>query len=183
MDIRIARRYATALLQTAKAQQSVTEAEQDLEAITGILEAKPELREVIESPQVPREKKLVLIDTLFADRARPVTLRLLRMLIQKGRERELRAVHMEFVRLREEMDGLLRISISSAVPLNEAESKGIVDRISKQTGKRVLPEVSVDSSLIGGVRVQYGNSVLDGSVSGALKRMKERLVLDVLKQA
>jgi F-type H+-transporting ATPase subunit delta len=183
MDVRVARRYALALLQAAKAQQTVAEAEQDLVSISGILESRPDLREILESPKVPRDKKLDLVDKLFADRARPITLRLLRLLIEKGREREFSAVHQEFVRLREEADGVLRISITSAVPLKDAEQKGIVDLIAKQTNKRVLCEVEVDPSLMGGVRVQYGNSVLDGSVSGALKRLRERLYIDVLKQA
>ena len=72
---------------------------------------------------------------------------------------------------------------TSAVPLKDSETKGIVDLIAKQTGKKIIAESDVEPKLMGGVRVQYGNSVLDGSVSGALKRLKERLYFDVLKQA
>jgi F-type H+-transporting ATPase subunit delta len=183
MDLRVARRYARALFEAARNQDSIREADEDLDAIKGILESKPELKEFLESPKVAREKKLDMVDKLFADRARPVTMRLLRLLVTKRRERELSAVREEFLRLKEEAAGTLRISITSALPLSEEQKGAIVSRIALQTGKTVLPQTHVDSSLIGGVRVQYGYSVLDGSVSGALKRLKERLYIDVLKQA
>jgi F-type H+-transporting ATPase subunit delta len=183
MDLRVARRYAQALLAAAQTQQSTAEVEQDLDAIARILEAKPEFREVIESPTVPRNKKLELIDKVFSDRARPITMRFLRLLVQKRREDSIFLVRNEFVLLREASQGILRIEIVSAVPLGQSEADGIVQRIAQQTGKRIIPELSVDPSLVGGVTVRYGNSMLDGSVSGALKRLRERLYIDVLKQA
>lgn len=183
MDIRVARRYAKALFEAARRHDSMREAEEDLAAIGRILVAKPELRDFLESPKVPREKKLDMVDKLFSDRARPITMRLLRLLVTKGRERELEAVHDEFNRLKEDAEGILRIEITSAVPLTEEQMSAIVNRVASKTGKKVQAVRHVEPSLIGGVRVQYGFSVLDGSVSGALKRLRERLYIDVLKQA
>lgn len=183
MDISAARRYARALHEAAKSQQSVVEVGEDLQAISQILEAKSQFKEILNSPEVDRNRKLDLVDKVFADRARPLTMRLLRLLIEKNRQRELPAVQNEFVRLQEEAAGILRVTITSAIPLQQNQVDEIIERVSRQTGKRVIPKMHVDPSLIGGVMVQYGNSILDGSVSGALNRLKERLYIDVLKQA
>lgn len=183
MDIRIARRYAQAIFQAAKSQNSVLEAEQDLVAVSSIIESREDLRAFLESPETPRSQKLEMVDKLFADRARPITLRLLRMMIEKRRETAIPAVREEYIRLREESAGILRITITSAMALTEQEVGGIVSRIASQTKKTVLPQTKVDSKLLGGVAVQYGNSVLDGSVEGALRRLKDRLFIDLLKQA
>ncbi len=183
MDFRAAGRYAKALLSAAKAEGSVHEAEDDLQAITSILEAKPEFRETLESPTVTKDKKLALIDRVFSDRARPITMRLLRLLIKKNREDEISVLYREFVRLREESEGVLHLTIRSAIQLSEDEVKRIVNKIESQTGKRCAVDVEIDPNLIGGVVAQYGDYVLDGSVKGALRRLKEKLYVDVLKQA
>jgi F-type H+-transporting ATPase subunit delta len=178
----VARRYAAAAYQVAKQQGSVQELQEDLDAIVRLLEAREDLREAIESPKVDRERKLKLIDSLFSDRARPVTLRLLRLLVQKRREEELPLIRDAYQRIREEDQGILRIRIRSASPLSDEYVERIEDRIADQTKKRVLSETEVDASLIGGVTVQYGDYVLDGSIRGHLKRLRERLHYDILKQ-
>lgn len=182
MDARAALRYARALLVAAQNSGVVKEVEEDLEAIVNILDAKPEFRQTLESPKVPREAKLRLIDRVFADRARPLTVRLLRMLVEKNRERELGLIAQKFVSLREEADGILRVHIASALQIPQDQIDKIVDKIESQTGKRVVYEFEIDPTKIGGITVQYGDNVLDGSVSGALRRLREHLFIDVLKQ-
>jgi F-type H+-transporting ATPase subunit delta len=83
----------------------------------------------------------------------------------------------------EDAQGIMRAFITSAVKLSDSEVERITQRISQQTGKQVIAETHVDPSVIGGVSVQYGNSVLDGTVFGALKRLEEKFQIDVLKQA
>jgi len=178
----VARRYAAAAYQVAKRHNSVQEVQDDLDAIVQLLEAREDLREVIESPKIDRERKLKLIGSLFSDRARPITLRLLRLLVEKRREEELTLIRDAYQRIREEDQSILRIRIRSASSLSGDSVQRIADRIAEQTNMRVLPEAGVDPNLIGGVTVQYGDYVLDGSVQGHLKRLRERLYYDILKQ-
>lgn len=183
MDARAANRYARALLAAAQQTNSVREAEEDLGAICRILDARPELRETLESPRVPRERKRELVDRLFADRARPITMRLLRLLIDKKRESEIKLIYRDYVRLRQDLEGILHVTLTSAVPLTQDEIARIVKRLETQTGKKIAYVVDVDSTLMGGVRIQYGDTQQDGTVAGALRRLREHLLIDVLKQA
>lgn len=182
MELGVARRYARALLVAAKQQQSVIEAQQDLDAIVQILQAKPELKEFLESPEQARDRKRATIDKLFADRARPITLQLLRLLIEKRRENILQLIRDEYQRLREQEEGILRIKISSAQQLDEKQKQALIERIEQETKRKVIAETEVDPKLIGGVTIRYGDFLLDGSIAGALKRLRERLYIDVLKQ-
>ena len=183
MDLRVARRYALALFSAAKETNAVEETAQDLNAIDKVLAANAEAKSFLESPEVDRSAKLQFVDNVFSDRARPLTMRLLRLLIEKNRQRELPGIQREFKSAMENSQGLMRAIITSAVKLSDSEVQRITDRISRQTGKNVIAETEVDPSVIGGVSVQYGNSVLDGTVSGALKRLEEKFQIDVLKQA
>lgn len=182
MNPQVARRYAAAAYQVAKRHNSVQEVQDDLNAIVQLLNSKEDLREVIESPKIDRERKLALIQSLFSDRARPITLRLLRLLVVKRREEELSLIRDAYQRIREEDQGILRITIRSASPLSDDHVRRISDRIAEQTKKHVLAETEVAPSLIGGVSVQYGDYVLDGSLLGHLRRLRERLYYDILKQ-
>jgi F-type H+-transporting ATPase subunit delta len=183
MDLRVARRYALALFSAAKETNAVDETAQDLEAIAVVLKGNKEAKEFLESPEVDRNAKLQFVDKVFSDRARPLTMRLLRLLIERNRQKELPGIQWEYQLAMEDSKGILRAFITSAVKLSDAEFERITQRISRQTGKQVLAEAEVDPSVIGGVAVQYGNSVLDGTVSGALKRLEEKFQIDVLKQA
>ncbi|HWP31332.1 MAG TPA: F0F1 ATP synthase subunit delta [Fimbriimonadales bacterium] len=182
MDPRAAHRYARALFSAARQTNTVREAEEDLEAICKILEAKPDFKKTLEAPKISREQKLKLVDRVFADRARPLTMRLLRLLIEKHREQEIPLIYKDYVRLREESEGILRVIISSAKPISDNELRKLIAALEKRTGKSILYETVVDPKLIGGVAVRYGDDVLDGTVQGALRRLKEHLYYDVLKQ-
>jgi F-type H+-transporting ATPase subunit delta len=182
VELGVARRYARALLVAAKKQQSVIEAQQDLDAIVQILEAKPELKEFLESPKQARDQKREMIDKLFADKARPITLQLMRLLIEKRRENIFQLIRDEYQRLREHEEGILRIRISSAQPLDENQKQSLIKRIEQETKRKVIAETEVDPQLIGGVTIRYGDFLLDGSIAGALKRLREKLYIDVLKQ-
>lgn len=183
MEHRVATRYARAFINAALQANSLHEADDDLKVITTVLESREEFRELFESPRVPREKKLALIDRLFADRARPITLKLLRLLVEKRREDSLGLIYKEFVRLKAEFEGVLHVEIQSAVPLEESEVREITTTLANQTGKRIEFKTIVDPALIGGVAVKYGDYVLDGTVSSGLRRLREKLFIDVLKQA
>ncbi|GIV03004.1 MAG: ATP synthase subunit delta [Fimbriimonadales bacterium] len=182
MNPQVARRYAAATFAVAKKQNSVQEVQEDLDAIVALMKAREDLKEVYESPKIDRQRKLDLIERLFSDRARPITLRLLRLLIQKRREEELFLIRDAYQRIREEDAGILRITIRTALPLDGELEQRIVKRIAEQTGMTILHTTEVDPNLIGGVAVQYGDFVLDGSIRGHLKRLQERLYYDILKQ-
>ncbi|MEO7453236.1 MAG: ATP synthase F1 subunit delta [Fimbriimonadales bacterium] len=181
--MRVARRYALALFAAAKETSAVQETADDLEAIAAILADNADTRDFLFSPEVDRSAKLQFVDLVFSDRARPLTMRLLRLLIDKNRQKELPGIQREFKSAMEDSQGIMRAFITSAVKLSDGEVERITQRISKQTGKQVIAETIVDPNVIGGVAVQYGNSVLDGTVSGALKRLEEKFQIDVLKQA
>lgn len=183
MDLRAARRYALALFSAAKDSNAVNETAEDLDAIATIMDASPDTKEFLESPEVDRSKKLAFVDKVFSDRARPLTMRLLRLLLEKGRQRELPGIRREFKIAMEDAAGIMRVFITSAVPLSADEVDRISQRVAQQTGKKVITEAEVDADVIGGVSVQYGNSILDGTVFGALKRLEEKFQIDVLKQA
>lgn len=182
MDSRVASRYAQALFDVASQQNIVTAVSDDLNGIVGVMDHDARFKSLISNPSFNRENKLKLMEAVFADRVTALTMQLLRLLLEKRRETLLAEVAKQFETLRRNASNTLFAQVTSAAELSDAERTALVQKLEQSSGQRVEATFSLDADLIGGVRVQLGNTVLDGSVRGTLDRLKDRLLYDVLKQ-
>ncbi|MFM8555990.1 MAG: F0F1 ATP synthase subunit delta [Betaproteobacteria bacterium] len=80
-----------------------------------------------------------------------------------------------FEALRNEHEGVLEASISSAFPIDAAKVDSIVATLTQRYGRRIKASVSVDPELIGGVSIRIGDEVIDASVRGKLAQMASAL--------
>jgi len=181
-DRRVARRYAKALFVTTQAAGSTKTVEADLSTIVNQMDSDAEFRRFMMSPYASRDEKIRILDSIFAGKVAPVTQQLLHIMLEKRREEELSGIHAEFVELRRMSENVAHAQITSAVELDASERSRVVARLEQVLKRQVDPEFNVDPSLVGGIRVKYENFILDGSVHGALERLKEQLKHDVLKQ-
>ena len=182
-DKRVAKRYAQALFNAARAADVVTSVEADLNAVANQIKKDPRFRDFLLAPYVARDDKLKILDTIFSDRVTALTMAALRLMLQKRREDDFELVRDEFVVLRRDYQKKVHVVVSSTELLTDAQKSQIEQKLVKLTGKDIEPEFQLDPALIGGVRVQYGDFVLDGTVRGALRRLRDRLRIDVLKQS
>ena len=181
-DTRVARRYAKALFGAASASSAVTAVESDLNNIVNSLQNDSRFAEFIDSPRSSRDDKHALLTNVFGDRAAGLTMQVLRIMLDKGRESEIENVRDEYVALRRESEGVLLATVTSSHELDEAQKQALTAKLIQQLNKKVETVFRIDTSLIGGLRVAYGDYVLDGSVRGTLSNLRERLRHDVLHQ-
>ena len=181
-DARVARRYANALFATALKNNVVKSVEDDFSGIAGLVDGDKSFREFLISPYVGREEKLKIAERLLSDRITAISMQAVRLMLEKRREAEIRAVYDEFVALRRKHHGVVYAEVSSAEALTKDQEKQIVAKLGLISGKTIEASFSVDPKLIGGVRVRLENTVLDGSLKGGLETLKDRLRHDVLKQ-
>jgi F-type H+-transporting ATPase subunit delta len=182
-DGRVARRYAQALFETAQKYDVVKSVEEDLNAIDSLLENDKEFRNFFLAPHTGRAEKVAIAEKLFSDRVTAVSMQLLRLMLEKGREAEVQSVREEFSKLRRELENSTLATVTSATALDANQKRELLDQLAKANGKKFEAEFFVDPRLIGGVRVAFESYVLDGSVRGALAALREKLRHDVLKQA
>ncbi len=182
MDARVAGRYARALFSVAVKDDILASVEDDLNAISSILHRDQAFHQFLYRPDHPREEKIALIEKVFSDRVTALTMGMFRLLLNKRREVEFELLRLEFQRLRRDHENVIFAQVASARPLSESERQSIEAKLSTSSKRRVEAEYSVEPSLMGGVRVSFGNYVLDGSVKGSLSRLKETLIHDLLKQ-
>lgn len=182
-DARVAKRYAQAVFNAAKKLNILQSVEDDLNGISAAIRDNERLHNFIKSPNASRGDKLALLEKVFSDRVTALTMHCLRLLLRKRREDLLDLVRLEYIRLHRSHGKILQAIVSSAKPLDEGQRSALVSKLEEKTGYTVQPEYLVDAKLLGGLKVQYDNFVLDGTVRGSLNRMRERIIYDLLKQS
>jgi len=181
-DARVAKRYARALFSAAKKMGIVQSIEDDLNLIGHVSATSPAFRAFLNNPSASKDTKSDVFTKAFADRVTATTMSFLRLLLDKGREDSLEFVRFAYADLRRADEGVLQAVFSTTIELSEAEKRKLVDKLTRASSKTIEAKFEIDPTLVGGIRVAYNNYVLDGSVRGAIDRLKDRLIYDVLKQ-
>ncbi|MES2831605.1 MAG: F0F1 ATP synthase subunit delta [Pseudomonadota bacterium] len=97
------------------------------------------------------------------------------MLIENNRLTLLPEIDEQFQVLKNAQEGAADAAIVSAYALTPAQVNELIVTLQKKFGRRLNPVVTVDASLIGGVRVIVGDEVLDTSVRAKLQQMQVAL--------
>jgi F-type H+-transporting ATPase subunit delta len=175
-DIRVARRYAAALFGVADRDGILDAVAQDLTLVERFLADVPYLRAVLMQPLVSVARKNSVVDEAFGDRITASSLNFLKLLIRKRREDLIRECIREFrIRLAEHTN-TVDAEAWSAVPMTLEQQEQLVRSLHTLTGKKVRLTAEVDRTLVGGVVVRIGDTVMDGSVRGKLERLERQLL-------
>lgn len=169
----LSQRYSRALCEAAKAAGKLDAVQADLKKSFGPLRSKMKffLHPLVGAAEKGRE-----IDTVLGKNAAYVTGRFLKLLIEKKRFNLLPSIAVDFEKIVEEENGVLRAVVRSASPLDEKDMQALASRLGKATGKKVTVEAKEDKSLIGGLVVKLGDWVLDASFRRHLSRMRDGIL-------
>jgi F-type H+-transporting ATPase subunit delta len=168
------RMYARALFEAAKEQGRLAEAREELDDFVTTAREVPELRALLENPQVDPRAKRVARRELLAEGDELVRNFLL-LVVEKGRAAELEEIQREFDELVAAEEQRLTVELTTAYELSEDEARDIVRQIEQASGRRVDANRKVDSELIGGLVLQAGSLRVDASVRGRLERLRREL--------
>jgi F-type H+-transporting ATPase subunit delta len=169
------RRYAEAVFQIATRDGTVDAWQERLDHLGGVLDD-PNIGRMAANPALPLgERERLLLAGLEWDEGDPAA-NLVRLLLRRGRIRLAGAMATEFRALVQRSRGIVGATVESATPLSDAEVEAIRERLEQMTGRQVELSVRVEPALIGGVAVRIGDRMIDASVRGRLRRLRERLV-------
>ena len=169
-----ARRYAEAAFEVALANDALDVWNADLAYAASVL-GLTDVAKIVDSPAVPIEARTGLIASLLGGRVQPEALRLVDLLVSRGRASALPRVSDEFHRLLNKHRGIVMATVTSAVPLTGGETDAMRARVEAMAGAKVELQALVDPALIGGVTIQVRDQLLDASVRGRLERLRDQL--------
>ncbi|MDQ6878579.1 MAG: F0F1 ATP synthase subunit delta [Candidatus Dormibacteraeota bacterium] len=173
---RSARRYARAVFELATEEGQVEEWGHRLATVRDLLSDRTVVA-VLTNPTIPLSRRMELIsggsdgDTGLD----PEATNLARLLIESNRVEEVGGVVEEFETLADAAAGRVRATVTTAVELDDAERDRVADQLSERLGKEVRMTVVVDQRILGGLKLQYGDHLIDASVATKLQQLRRRL--------
>ncbi|MDQ1374083.1 MAG: F-type H+-transporting ATPase subunit delta [Actinomycetota bacterium] len=166
--------YAEALFEVAKAEGSLETVEDELFKVARTIEGSDELRGTLADAGIPLERRIGIVHDVFRT-AHPTTLALLSFVVSTGRTRDLTAIIDRLVQKAAEERQEAVAEVRTAVALDDELQRRLAEAVGKATGKKVSLKVIVDPSVLGGVAVQVGDTVIDGTVRTRLNQLREAL--------
>jgi F-type H+-transporting ATPase subunit delta len=175
-DTTIARNYAETLLVLAGRSGDLRGWGAMLNEVATAMEQNASLRLFLESPRVPASKKNEVLASAFTDRLPRLMLRYLQSLVSHRRQMLIPEIAREYMDLVDEKEGRIHARVTVAREA-DAETQGMIgQQLSRMFAKTVVPHFSVDASIMGGVVVHVGDTVLDGSVRKRLASLRRRML-------
>ncbi len=167
--------YARALLEIAAEDNSAKMLNEELTALAEISGSNPELKAAMTAPTISDKEKLSILEAVFAGRISEISYNFLCLLAEKGRFGYLGAIADEFRRGYYEMCGIAEVTVTTVVPLKAEARERLLAKLGKMYGKEIILREKTDPSIIGGMIVACGDSMLDGSVKTKLDNMHKQI--------
>ena len=113
---------------------------------------------------------------LITDESHPATLRFIRFLVSRGRLDQLGGVCAVLEQRICEDAGILKVKITSAHELTDAQLDAMKEKLGTRHGQQIEAEVQVDAALIGGFKIQIGDTIQDFSIATKLEQFEQQVI-------
>jgi F-type H+-transporting ATPase subunit delta len=166
--------YANALFEAAKEKGRLEPVRDELHTFADAVEQVPQLRALLENPEVESRQKVEALREILGD-ADELVRNFLLLVVEKGRAQELAEIVSEFDALVAAEEGILDVELTTAVELSDDDATKLLEQIEKVSGRRLRATREVDPELIGGFVLRAGSHRADASVRGRLQRLRREL--------
>lgn len=172
----ISSRYAQALFSLAKDKGEEGRVYEDMKMLKQSFLLTPDLKVALCNPIVSVKNKEKLLVDAAGVKVSDLYRRFVGLVLRHKRENCLPLITYIYIHLYRREKKITRVVFSSAVPVNEATQRHLVERLTQETGNTIEFMGEVKPELIGGFRLQMGNYRLDASYASQLRDIRERLL-------
>ncbi len=173
----VSKTYGDALFELAVEENRVDSLAEEIQMLTAVLDENKDFEKIMIHPEIPLEKKLQVVEDVFKGRVSDALTGFLRIVVAKGRYRELPGIFAYFIARVKEYKKIGVAVVTSAVPLTGAQKQKIERRLLDTTQYKTMEiEYKVDASKIGGLMIRIGDRVVDSTISSKLSALTASLM-------
>ncbi len=173
----VARNYAETLLTLGRRAQDAAGWGGMLRQIAQAISTDHTLELFLESPRIAASAKADVITKALSDRVPRLFLRFVLILVHNRRQMLIPAIADEYDTLLDASNGIVHARVTVAREIADEERDAIATQLSKVVGKTVVPHIAIDASILGGVVVRMGDTVMDGSLRRRLGTLRRRMMV------
>jgi F-type H+-transporting ATPase subunit delta len=174
----LARIYASSLFELAKQQGGPTGCEETLGELEDILElarSNAQFGEFLASMILSAKERKDSLEKIFKGRVSDLTYHFFQVVNEKDRLGHLPAIIAAYEQLVQQAYGRVEVDVYTAAPIDQGEIAAIRSRLQSMLGKEPVLHAYTDPEMIGGLRLQIGDQLIDGSLQTQLRKLRQNL--------
>ena len=172
----IIKKYAQALFKVVVKEDDINQVSDRLNSIRSILESVPELNQLFITRRVQVQDKMNMLKNILGDKISDIVMDLMVLLMENGHMMLFREVVKRFDYLKDKDSEIIKVQITSSSILSDDEVQRISLNIENKIQKKIDVTMETDTSIVGGIKLRVGNTLIDGSVSNRLQKMRDTLI-------
>ena len=174
---RLAGRYAKSL---AVEKNQLEQVYADMLYLQAVCKQSPEFISLLKSPIIQADKKRKIVEAVTVGKIGNITEGFNRLLVQKGRENVLPEIVSAFIEQYNEIKGIHKIKITTAVGVSDELKQQIISKIKEETPlQNIELETAVKDELIGGFTLEFHNNLVDASILRDLNDIRKQFLENV----
>ena len=170
----IARPYAEAAFRIARDENALAAWSEKLRFAATLI-GDPRVAAAMDNPKLTSGDKAALLLSLCGEKLDVLGRNFVRVLVEADRASLLPQISELFEALKNDVDGVAKARIDTALPLTDAQLGELTAALEKHFARKIEATVNVDPELIGGARITVGDTVIDASVAAQLQAMATQL--------
>jgi F-type H+-transporting ATPase subunit delta len=171
----IARPYAQAAFEQASEEAAIAQWSALLKLL-GLVVADPQMQALLNNPRVSRQQLLDIVTGIGDNKLTATGMNFIKILISAGRLKHVARISTLFEQKWAAAEGRMEVNVTSAYELLPEQKNSIAEAMARRLGKKINISSLVDQSLIGGMIVRAGDSVIDVSLRGQLNELRRTLI-------
>jgi F-type H+-transporting ATPase subunit delta len=168
--------YGKALFTIASQKKNASEVHSELVEIIDTIKSVSEFKQLLYTKRIKVADKILISSKIFDQSKSSLGFSLLSVLLENDEVKLLEDIVRYYKQLLDKESNLIKVIVYSANELDASNLITIQSQIETKINKKVELSTSIDSSLLGGLKLRIGNTIIDGSVSYRLNKIKESLI-------
>jgi F-type H+-transporting ATPase subunit delta len=168
--------YAESLLSVANDQKQAEAIAAELDAIVGIIDDNPLFKQFLSDPAIGAEKRNGLLERVLKGRVSPLLWNFLHVLSQRDALPLFSEIAGAYALVLEKQLGKVEVDVTTAQKLSSEELENVRQRISSALKRDAVVHQYVDDSIIAGLVLRIGDTMIDGSVKSQLHSLRNQLL-------
>ena len=176
-SITSAERYSLALYELSKESGLLTQTEEQCSSVLALINSSEDFRNLIKDPTTKKDDLLKVMSSISETYKFEILFKnFLNFLIQKRRLFFLEKILNSFIEICSRKRGEIKAELKSAKELSSDEITKITDELTKNFSSKIKLNYKHDESLIGGLVVQVGSTMVDTSIKNKLQQIENRMI-------
>ena len=172
----IIKKYAQALFKVVVKEDDINQVSDRLNSIRSILESVPELNQLFITRRVQVQDKMNILKNILGDNISNIEMDLMVLLMENGHMILFGEIVKRCDYLLDKESKIVKVRITSSSILSDDEVQLISSKIENNIQKEVEVKTETDASIIGGIKLRVGNTLIDGSINSRLQKMRDTLI-------